>query len=726
MNETQAMNSTMTREQRDALEVVDASVALRAGAGCGKTFVLTERYRREIDTQGGRPLGSLVALTFTEKAARELRQRIRKLCREQLAGGHDVGRWTTVLRALEAAPIGTFHQFCTRLLRTHAIEMGIDPQFTVLDAAIAGTLRDEAVRTALRRLLADKNEDLLALARDYGLEQIREAMELLVGFRTVGDLAEWTLLTTDEVLERWNNVWQKRGRSATLRSLAPAASQCQGLLRRIDATHLKLKTRISDLLDRLPGLESGNCADAMLEEIVELARINDLRGTGVWPSDAIKDEVKEGFEGLRTRIKRIREKLIWNETLTRESARSSLHLVRLAEQVRQVYESLKERRSGLDFDDLLLKTHKLLRERPEILDSQSAAGQGRLLEFVLVDEFQDTDRVQAEILEMMAGSKFQHGRMFVVGDVRQSIYRFRGAEPEIFDHWRHKFPAGGRKNLTESFRSVPGIIHFVNALFAEHFARTHPGEPPQDPDEHRLVPVRKSLNDEPSVMFLWAVHSEPVEQGPEPARTTAHDRRENEAKILARFIRQRIDAGWTILDRQTAQPRHAHPGDVALLFRAMTDVSLYERALADEGLEYHTLGGSAFYAQQEVHDVINLLSIVEDPLDEVALAGALRSPFFSVSDNGLFWLALRLTGRADCRIRAIRRDPAALGPGPLSGGKGQISPGKMARDQRSRRSGHAADADPRRVGLRGLAGLRVSRCSQARELPETAADGARV
>ena len=640
MNDAQDSAARLTREQLDALEVAEASVALRAGAGCGKTLVLTQRYRREIEGQQGRPLCSLVALTFTEKAARELRQRIRHLCRAQLAAGHEVERWSMVLRALEAAPIGTFHEFCARLLRTHAIKIGIDPEFTVFDAAIAGSLRDEAVRITLRRLLAGRNEDLIALASAYGLGQIREAMGLLVAMRTTGDLDEWTKLSAEQVVERWRSVWNQRGRCATLLGLSPAARRCRQLLSRIDGSHPKLKNRLREMLDLLPELESGRCSDKLLEDTLGFARINDLRGSDVWPSGQIKDDVKNEFEGLRKKIKQVQEKLCWDEESTRESARTSLHLARLADQVRMSYESIKEGRSGLDFDDLLVKTHGLLRDRPEILASDSVGGGIASIEFVLVDEFQDTDRVQTEILEMLAGAEFQRGRMFVVGDVRQSIYRFRGAEPGIFDQWRDKFPDEGRKNLTENFRSVPGVIHFVNALFAEHFAEARPGEEPADQTEHRLVPVRKDLTDLPAVMFVWGVPPEPTEpELAEGVKTTAHDRRENEARTLARWIGRRLEAGWTILDRNTKEPRLAHPGDVAFLFRAMTDVALYERALADAGFDYHTLGGSAFYAQQEIHDVINLLSIVEDPFDEVALAGVLRSPFFSLSDNGLFWLA---------------------------------------------------------------------------------------
>src|SRR3954451_7373737 len=127
----------LTDQQRRALGVGDASVALSAGAGCGKTTVLTERFLAALEDAGGRPLRALVALTFTEKAARELRQRIRARCRARLVAGEDSARWWPVLRGLDAAPIGTFHEFCARLLRRHALRAGIDPEFAVLDESIA-------------------------------------------------------------------------------------------------------------------------------------------------------------------------------------------------------------------------------------------------------------------------------------------------------------------------------------------------------------------------------------------------------------------------------------------------------------------------------------------------------------------------------------------------------------------------------------------------------------
>ncbi|MBV8232271.1 MAG: UvrD-helicase domain-containing protein, partial [Planctomycetaceae bacterium] len=250
------------------------------------------------------------------------------------------------------------------------------------------------------------------------------------------------------------------------------------------------------------------------------------------------------------------------------------------------------------------------------------------LQRVLVDEFQDTDPVQGEILERLTGEAFPSGRLFLVGDAKQSIYRFRGARPEIFEEFRARFPESGRLSLTENFRSVPGILDFVNALFADTF---------EDPDA-ALVPVVGPVpdHDQPVVEFLWATESEGAAKS---SNSSAHDRRELEARWLARRLRQRLDAGWMVRDRQAREVRRAHPGDVAFLFRAMTDVGPYESALVEEGFDYHVLGGSAFYAQQEVHDLINVLSVIEDPLDAVALAGTLRSPFFCLSDDGLYWLS---------------------------------------------------------------------------------------
>jgi ATP-dependent helicase/nuclease subunit A len=621
------MSDDLTDQQRRPLEVEGASVALSAGAGCGKTTVLTARFLGDLDGPDARPLGSIVAMTFTEKAARELRQRIRSKCRARLAAGADSHRWRAVLRALEAAPIGTFHEFCGHWLRRHADRAGIDPDFAILDATIAGTVRDEALDRCIRQWLAKLDPELIDLAVEYGLSRVRDALGDLVAERAAGRLDDWVGRTPEEVVALWREAWETQGRAAMARKLEASARACLELLRANDCTHPKMCERRAFLLAELPELAGRSNSDEWLESIREQAKVQGGGTAAHWPAPEVYEAVKEGFEQLRKAITDFREKAKWDEAATLEAAGNGLKLARLASKVRQDYDRAKRTRGALDFDDLLVKVRNLLRDHPEAV----ADLPGGALHRVLVDEFQDTDPIQGEILRHLAGEALGDGRLFLVGDYKQSIYRFRGARPKIFEEFRTDFPANGRHALTENFRSVPGILDFVNALFADTF----PGA------ENALDPGPKTppRDDRAAVEFLWA--SEAPADDPATSRRAAHDRRTIEARWLARRLRQRIDAGWPVRDRKTGKPRDAHAGDVAFLFRAMTDVGPYESTLLAEGFDYHVVGGSGFYLQQEVQDLVNVLSAIEDPLDAVALAGALRSPFFCLSDDGLFWLATR-------------------------------------------------------------------------------------
>jgi len=637
----------LTIEQRRPLTARAVSVALAAGAGCGKTTVLTERFLGEIDGLEGRPLRALAAMTFTDKAARELRQRIRARCRSKLRSGADPSWWTSVLRALEAAPIGTFHEFCGRLLRGYARGLAFDPEFAILDPTIAGSLREQAVGSSVRRILSRRDPDLLALAVDHGLKPIREMLESALAQRTPDEIDPICVLSPEELLERWRAAWEGRGRPAVLARLVPAAHRCRSLLEDLEETTPKLLALRADVLVALAAVDSPDCSDDDLERLRESAKIVGLRGKD-WPNEDVKEGIKEAFKAIRDGIDGVWERSTWDEGVTRKSAEDSIRFARLAREVRADYDELKLRQRGLDFGDLIVRTRDALRDLGHAIDAGASDVDPAAIEFVLIDEFQDTDRLQSDILRLLGRSGFLHGRLFVVGDAKQSIYRFRGAEPAIFGRWRDEFLEDGRLRLSENFRTVPRVLHFVNALFADTFG-----------EESRLAPVRPDQGTEPNVYFFWVAPPAAADEDDEPAaKPSALEGRIREAEALARWLRGRLDAGWTVVDRATREPRRAHPGDVALLFRAMTDVWPYETAIADEGFEYHTIGGSAFYSQQEILDVVNLLSVVEDPLDEVALAGCLRSPFFAISDEGLYWLSRAVPGAGLSRgLEAASRAP---------------------------------------------------------------------
>ena len=242
------------------------SVALGAGAGCGKTTVLTERFLAEIEGADGRPLRALVALTFTDKAARELRQRIRARCRDRLAAGEDAARWRSVLRALEAAPIGTFHEFAGRLAPVPCRRDRHRPR-----------VRDPRRRD---RLLAPRPghphgtpanarraQSPTSPSRPPITASARSARRWarLLATRTAGDLDSWCELEPQELVDRWTRVWEEQGRPAVLRGLVPMARCCRDLLLELEATHPKLQERRAELLDRLPVLERGTCSDPELD-----------------------------------------------------------------------------------------------------------------------------------------------------------------------------------------------------------------------------------------------------------------------------------------------------------------------------------------------------------------------------------------------------------------------------------------------------------------------------
>ncbi len=627
MTETRPGRTSPTVEQMNALGVVGDSVALSAGAGCGKTFVLAERFVRALDEPEGRPLSRVVALTFTNKAARELRQRIRRECRARLDSGADPARWKGVLRGLEAARIGTFHSFCGEVLRRHAIEAGVDPGFAVLDEPIALSIRDEALAGEIRDRLAARDPDLIDLAVEYGLGMVRRSLEDFIGDRSAGEVRDWSERQPRDLVDRWVDLWSREVQPAMIAAFKEQARDCLEL---IDATAFeneKVRERMTALRESFADLSDRGDPGPILAAIEKDARVQGL-APKLWPSKEVQEAFKDHFESIRAAVKKLREAVGWDERTSMLAAEQGLKFARLAVGGREAYDRAKRLRGGIDNDDLLLLTRDLLARRSETARDTLAAS----VDLVLVDEFQDTDPVQSEILDLLAGPGLLDGKLFLVGDFKQSIYRFRGAQPELFNAYRARFRAPGRLNLSENFRSVPAILDFVNALFADTF--TEPGSALRaEGDRDPVGP--------PAVEFLWG-RADPPADGTKP---DANARRKDEARRLARHLKSRLDEGWMVRRGKSSERRRATAGDVAILFRSLSDASEYEQALVAEGLDYHVVGGSGFFAQQEVLDLINLLTSVENPLDGVALAGALRSPFFSISDDALFWLSTERIGR---------------------------------------------------------------------------------
>ncbi len=396
------------------------------------------------------------------------------------------------MRGLEAAPIGTFHAFCGELLRRFPIEAGVEPGFAIAEESLAPTVRDEALSDCIRAWLAENDEDLFALAVELGLPRVRELLSRLIVLRTRGDFHDWAERDPDDIVASWRHIWSTTAFPALLAGFVAQAQPTLDLLSAHPCSHPTMRERIAFLREAIPNLPASRDPIDQLQKIVNEARVQGGGTKSHWPSAVIHASVKDALTALRKEAEKVIKAENWDADATRQAAEMARRIARLAIQALDVCDRAKREQGMLDFDDLLLRARDLLR------DPSDSVREGFLqaVAFVLIDEFQDTDPIQGEIVEQLAGDSLRDGRLFLVGDSKQSIYRFRGAQPKVFDDFRERFPETGRLQLTENFRSRPEILDFVNVLFSDTF----PGP------EHLLQPGpgMPEAGNEIAVEFLWA------------------------------------------------------------------------------------------------------------------------------------------------------------------------------------------------------------------------------
>ena len=627
---------TLTDEQAKALRTRDTSIALAAGAGCGKTFVLSERFLSHLEKDPEAlhkvaELRQLIAITFTDAAAREMRRRIRQKCYDRSVNATTRAAqddWHKLLRAIEAARVSTIHAFCASLLREHAVAAGLDPMFGVLEQGAADVLESEVLDDVLRARLSERDATTMTLAAAFGLSRLKEQLAELVKHRHDDAFRDWQSKSADELVSKWRDCHEHVALPAALEDLAalPEVPRILELLQSVTppANKEKFIAARADLLELLPRLATGDLADTDLPEIRSAAMIQGICSAKDWPTAEMFAAYRDACKGFRDAFDKKSPKP-FDPDAARAAAELGLQLLTLAADVAAEYERAKARAGKLDFDDLLARAHGLL------TDAEHAALRKELskdLQLLLVDEFQDTDRIQVELVEALCG-EVEDGKLFFVGDMNQSIYRFRGAQPDVFRKLRSRIPELGRLPLTKNFRSQPAILNFVNALFVESLGK----------EEYQpLRPNRQQITPEPAIEFLWTITPDKRNR---KIPGSVQEARTQEARRIARRLRELIDSETPIIADASASSgtRAVRPGDVAILFRALSDVALYETALREYGLDYYLVGGHAFYAQQEIFDVLNLLRSIASPADEISLAAVLRSPFFSLLDETLYWLA---------------------------------------------------------------------------------------
>lgn len=564
--------------QLKAIETIEKNVAVNAGAGTGKTKVLTERFVYILehgDLELNKEVESIVAITFTKKATQEMVERIRKEIRNNFYKG---SKWTRFYRDMEKSNISTIHSFCGKILRENPIEGKVDPLFEVLDDTTSNDLLNESIKEALDLGLEDQNLFKLML-----LLKENRTQNLIGDIKGVYNLIGTVGLSFDNVkaitLDYLNGLKVDDGDLKVIKDtiiyLQGKLGKNSNIVKLIDdPIWLKFKDDKYDL-DELFGI---------------LEYIKSRLGTS-------KKEV-EYFELLSNSIDKT---LIAKEASFKWLYTSFLDLLILVD---ELYINKKDKISGLDYDDLQIKVLSLL-DNDVIRNKYQSK-----YKYIMIDEFQDTNELQKKIFYKLStkDKPLDLNNLFVVGDPKQSIYAFRGADIGVFYNVLDDIKNSSEDEtitLSKNYRTVDTVLDFINDIFEKLMGDQY------DP----LTPFHISENK----IDIEILEDSEFDSGSEESLLF-------ESSLIAKKIRELVDEG------------EYNYGDFALLFRATTRNYYYEEALKTYNIPYYNSSSKQFFRRHEILDIINALKSISNPYDTISTIGFLRGPMINLSDDTIFWL----------------------------------------------------------------------------------------
>ena len=558
----------MNSEQRAAVAET-GEVFVSAGAGTGKTTVLVERFVRAV-CEEGLDVDSMLVITYTRKAAGELRGRIRAALRARAR--------PDLARELDGAWISTIHGFCSRLLRAHPFTVGIDPRFRELDEEQGAVIRGESFERALAAFCSTRDPERLRLLATYGARGLRR---MLTGvYETLRSAGRGLQLELDDVA-------RVPERLAELHAAAAA---------------LAADPHTTD--KQLAAAQAALRLGANPEQLLDLSHL------------ATSGERALAFKDARLRL----EQAAFDELAERDREL----LQELLDLFASEYAAAKQRESLLDFEDLQLYARDLLRDHADVCTTEQLRFRS-----IMVDEFQDTNRLQCDLIDLLRGGPLEKD-VFFVGDEFQSIYGFRHADVAVFRERREQ--ARVRLPLSQNYRSRPEVLAAVNELFGSEFG-----------DSYQPLSASGEFPD--------PVFGHPVELNVCDKRSyeeAGEGWRDGEARAIARRVRELVDTGA------------AAPGEIVLLFAAGTDAERYESALREAGLPTYRATGRGYFGQQQVVDLLAYLRLLHNRYDDEALVTVLASPFVGVSNDTLV-LVRRHAGKRPLFSGIERSLPPELG-----------------------------------------------------------------
>ena len=639
-----------TPSQQKALNI-EKHVCVTAGAGSGKTTVLVERYL-EILRSGSAGPQNIVAITFTEKAAAEMKARVL----ERLNEAEDITDRDNLLDQMSSAYISTIHAFCSRILREFPFQAGVPANFSILQGIDQKLLLQDTVKGTLKNIGTDPEDqhrpELTHLLQRYGGQ--KKLVEILVTMIDKRDIiaklkreiyndrsnAEIRADLGRRILEKSMSAIDVSEFIRCLNTVSQVASgknvkSIEGLTQQLEARYAKdpnspeVPRLLKQFIDLITIKSGGIATTAFIGRKTDTTGIEteiNFLVSIVKKIKVLPDLEPEEENDKTTDVETDNGE---DETGTVETDDGFLlstvrDLLTLYARVLKDYDTAKLSQGMLDFNDLQLKTRNLLRDKKKIREELVGRHQ-----YYMVDEYQDTNEVQYELV-MLLTDALKSANLFIVGDPKQSIYGFRGADVRVFEKTKEKIVDHGGKSisLTENFRSLRDVIGFVNYFFGPLMGKGNENE--FEVEYEALTQARHAKTG--GVIEIL------IGQDGDPSA--------DEYKLIAQRIRNMItNKEETVRVRGEDGKMSERPiqyGDIAILIRARTHLPDIENALLEAEIPYLTTGGIGFYQRQEIYDIWNYLDFLNNPSDnDASLAAILRSPAFGISDAELYEISLQ-------------------------------------------------------------------------------------
>lgn len=587
------MSKNPTPEQALAINTIKSNVSLLAGAGSGKTYVLMKRFVQILRADLSVNPTNIVAITFTRKAADEIKGRVRQAvseCVEQAQNDLERLRWQEHLQKVESAPISTIHSLCSRILRDNPVETQLDPEFTILEDFEAQDFFKETLQQYLRKNIKE-NAALRRLVQTYGVNsfvnQVTALGDKLSELVREDNLAEPYLKAKEELPTLQQKLF------AALRDVIEARET------------LGAKTKGRQTLTEAAGL-----LDEMQKQLLAPepdCSLLDASGVVKVSGKALAAEL--------TNLKNLRQELN-NVLLNAKGCDLVQDWLAVLQEFYACLSARKQENNVLFNDDLDLLAIEHLQKNEALRQKYQER-----YKYIMVDEFQDTNERQRQLIYLLCGNKLDNkNNLFIVGDVKQSIYRFRHADVSVFNRVKEDIAQNAGKNLgmKTNFRSTQSIVESCNTAFCQLMDL---------PKEEICLEHHEGANTGGAKVCLLQVpyKSKDDELG------AKEDKWQKEAEAIAAYLQQELPK---------VEPQLRPGASKAILLRAMTHCEILRQTLQGYGINCVVVKGKGFYEQQEVLDILNLLAALHNRYASLELAGALRSNYFGLDDatlTQLFW-----------------------------------------------------------------------------------------